>query len=342
MIARKCSYATLLDNNPEHRAEIGKAIKKLTLHQLEVFIRGLEVEGTTNRKTISNHIEGKCLCNREINRFVESRKHNNSKRELRIAVVDIETMKGRFRWEDWRGKGITIEGDYWRLGDYKDTIGYIPHSAIVYPSRNICASWGWVGEEKIHFAAEWQGKSFTKTMRGVLDEADVVIFHNAPFDKKRLNTQIITDGLTPPSDYRVIDTLAVLRSQFAFDSNALDAACRLMNLPGKTDKLEMDYMYAAVNGDKAAQERIEEYNKGDIIATMELYLKLLPWIKNHPNVASLRGVDEIVCQRCGSDNVKREGFYSPSVLVYRKYRCNDCGGQFRDTHQARGASAKNI
>ena len=359
---KKCSYARMLDENSIFAQEIESV--RTTGSEFKVIVKCLELGIDYKAKgTVSRHIKGDCSCSFTPEKYSKEafiRSSTHEKREVKIAVVDIERAMGYFEWENYRGSrviedgverkvgGLTISGDFWSLNDYMKVIGRIPWEAIKERSRNICAAWGWIGSDEIHFASEWDDgrDGLAKKLWHVLDKADIVVGQNMRnFDRKHIQTELLMSanyGNRPPSPFKVIDTLTILRSEFAFESNKLDAACTFMGLPAKTDHLNYEFTKAAVNGDKEAQKRMEEYNKGDIIATTELYLKLLPWIKNHPNVAPIRGALEVLCQRCGSDDVTREGYFSPAVLVYRKYRCNTCGGNFRSTHELKGATAKNI
>ena len=46
-----------------------------------------------------------------------------------------------------------------------------------------------------------------------------------------------------------------------------------------------------------------EYNKHDVEILEAVYLKLLPWIHNHPNIANYIKEYGCVCSNCGSSDV---------------------------------------
>lgn len=83
-----------------------------------------------------------------------------------------------------------------------------------------------------------------------------------------------------------------------------------------------------LEGNLEAWEEMEAYNRQDVVALEALYLKLLPWIKGHPNVNLLSGDAPEVhsCPNCGSINQIKRG-YQPTKLsgVYQRYVCGDCG-----------------
>ena len=67
----------------------------------------------------------------------------------------------------------------------------------------------------------------------------------------------------------------------------------------------------------------------DVIATELVYLKLLPWIDNHPNVGAYEPSTEAVCPKCGSDNLQRRGTSILQQGRYPRYQCQACGGWSR-------------
>ena len=60
----------------------------------------------------------------------------------------------------------------------------------------------------------------TESIWKLMDEADIVIAHNAVrFDVKKLNSRFLLNGMNPPMPYQVIDTLLHLRNKFSLSSN---------------------------------------------------------------------------------------------------------------------------
>ena len=67
-------------------------------------------------------------------------------------------------------------------------------------------------------------------------------------------------------------------------------------------------------------------------ATEQLYLKLRPWVRNHPNVAHYYKDDANRCPRCGSTSVFTNGTIFRGVSEYHAYTCSDCGGHSRSRY----------
>ena len=81
-----------------------------------------------------------------------------------------------------------------------------------------------------------------------------------------------------------------------------------------------------LRGNDEAWAEMKEYNIIDVIALEELYLRLLPYMKNHPNV--VRHMEEgVFCPKCGSDNIQWRGYYyTKAGMCYKRFQCMDCGG----------------
>ena len=256
-----------------------------------------------------------------------------AERPPRILTLDIERIPGRARVKH---RGLTIEGDFWDLSGWKHTIGYRihPDDVLEWP-RTICAAWRWYGTRRVEFAAEWLSdrKTFLGQCWDLFDEAEIVVGHNmAGFDAKKLSGEWWADlGLTPPSPYKVVDTLKVARSRFSLESNTLQALLTRRGLAGKTDKYSIEMARAAVAGDRKAQRQIRAYNAGDIHASELLYDDVRGWIPGHPHIGLYSGEEES-CPNCGSLDLEPHGWAHTAVTAYAGYRCSNCGAPCRRTH----------
>lgn len=192
----------------------------------------------------------------------------------------------------------------------------------------------WLGEKHIHFR-HMHGydsmKDFVESLRDLEDKADITIAHNLRrFDDKMGNRFYIEHGIDPPSPYKMIDTLQVARSVAKFPGNSLNDLAEFLDV-GKKEKItyadiETDFIENPTWG---VIKKMEKYNKKDVELLEGIYLKLRPFMKNHPNVA-IYGNSE-GCPKCGSTD--RDYLHSPvrtNTMTYRSLRCRSCHTTYRE------------
>ena len=155
--------------------------------------------------------------------------------------------------------------------------------------------------------------------------ADGFAMHNCKFDIPMVNSRFAIHGFLPPSPYKQIDTLDVAKRSFKFSSNKLDALAGYFNIEHK-DPTDFKLWKACMEGSKKALDYMFSYNKKDVEILEKVYLKIRPWIKNHPNLATISMDDGLTCPICGGhDVIPIPGkFAGTSVSQYQAYRCRDC------------------
>lgn len=71
-----------------------------------------------------------------------------------------------------------------------------------------------------------------------------------------------------------------------------------------------------------------KYNKKDVEILEQIYLKLRPWIKGHPNINVI--AESECCPHCGNTDIEQDGgYYNTQHYRYPTYRCNHCNAVFR-------------
>ena len=170
-------------------------------------------------------------------------------------------------------------------------------------------------------------KDIISSLWELINKADIVVTHNGNrFDIPRINSRFIIHDLPPTKPYFSIDTCQVAKRQFGFSSNKLDALAEYFNIP---HKLETNFSLweKCLKGDQESLDYMLKYNKMDVAILEEVYLRLRPWIKNHPNVGNLND-ERCACAYCGSLHVEviPNQFYYTSVGKYNLYRCEECNG----------------
>lgn len=232
---------------------------------------------------------------------------------MKILLLDIETAPHRvYAW-----------------GLYDQDIN--PKN-IIEPGYTLCYSAKWLHEKSIQFDSIHQNSS-KKMIVGagkLLEEADAVVHYNGSrFDIPTLNREFILLGMDPPSGFKEIDLLRVARQRFRFPSNKLDYVAQALGLRGKIQHKGMDLWKECMDGDEKAWRTMERYNKHDVRLLEQVYNKMLPWIKNHPNHGLYMNSDRPVCKNCGSVNVKKNGTDYTGVGKYQRYKCTACGAPMR-------------
>lgn len=202
-------------------------------------------------------------------------------------------------------------------------------------------SWKWYGENSINhmnlsqmasFRARPQDdKQLTAELHTVMGQADIIMGHNsASFDDKMANMFFVVNDFDPLPPFKVIDTKRIACQFFRMPSNKLDNLARFFGIDGKTNTRIGDIWYEAyVEADSEAYELLEVYNNQDVNITEQIYEKLRPFMRNHPNLARITGEWDS-CPVCGGYSYRVKAYRHTNVSKYQQYFCNDCRHYFSD------------
>jgi len=210
-------------------------------------------------------------------------------------------------------------------------IDFLAHSQI------LCFSAKWLdGKQITKGLMDYKGykknivddKEIIKDIHKLLDEADVICTQNGiSFDHKVINARFIQHGLAPPSPYKMVDTKVEAKKYLHLPSYGLDDMGKYFGLGEKLSHEGFDLWKKCMAGDKRAWRRMKTYNANDTLLTEQVYLKLRPFMKSHPNFSIL--TEKTTCPKCGSDKVHSRGFAMNSSTMYQRAQCQSCGGWFR-------------
>jgi len=212
---------------------------------------------------------------------------------------------------------------------------------IECPWYLLCWAAKWLGDKKIYssslvdFPKEYKkdpenDELILRPLWNLLDEADIVVGHNMKaFDVRKVNARFVMNGILPPSPYKIIDTLLAARQYFFFTSNKLNDLSKCLKLGEKVDTGGVELWKQCIAGNKKAWGKMVAYCKNDIVLTEKVYLKLRPFIQNHPRTDIYMNKDGLICPKCNSNKIKKEGFAYTAVNKYQRFSCNACGGWFR-------------
>ena len=211
--------------------------------------------------------------------------------------------------------------------------------SVIEPVKIICFAYKWLGDSRVTVRAlsdysEYKpgivnDKDLVREFWEVLDTADVVIAHNGDsFDIKVANARFIANGLNAPSDYKSVDTLKVAKKYFKFNNNTLNELGQYLNEGKKAPTGGFETWMKCMAGDTKAWGIMKKYNAQDIELLERVYLRLRPFIQNHPNLnlispPKIKKTD-MPCTVCQSVNTVRRGFSVTKAGRYQRYQCNDC------------------
>jgi hypothetical protein len=245
-------------------------------------------------------------------------------RELKTLLIDIERLPGlAYAW-----------GPKTR---------YIPPDNFVSWPRTICFAALWYGTKRPVFYSEWQhgADDMHQAAFDLYDQADLVVTYNGVgFDNRHFMSGWTERQMGRPAPWQDIDLFRVVKQSQGWEAKSLDQVCKRLGIPAKNDRYSIEVAKAAVDGDPAAQKRIQRYCTNDTTIMVPVYEHILPHVKSHRHVAPSVGLERPTCPRCSSTDVTRTGNYSPGVYNYVAYKCNTCSGPFRTTYESRGPSVR--
>jgi hypothetical protein len=239
----------------------------------------------------------------------------------KVLIYDIETAPiMSYVWSLWdQNVGLNqIESD-WHILSWSAKWLDDPASKIMYMDQRNAKN---IEDDKAILKGIWK----------LLDEADIVITQNGKrFDQKKLNARFILNGFQPPSSYKHIDTKQIAKKHFGFTSNRLeymsDKLCTSYKKQKHSKFPGFEMWKECMSGNLEAWKEMEEYNRYDVLALEELYVKLIPW-DNSINFNLYHDEDKVVC-KCGHDKFSKNGFYYTSSGKFQKYKCKSCGHETR-------------
>lgn len=250
--------------------------------------------------------------------LIEPKDFHKKEKGPKVLILDIETLP--------------MEAYIWSIRQ-----DGIPLSMVKEDWSVLSFAYKWLGEEKVYYY-DVQGqkdlrndKKILKKIWKALDECDIVVGQNSDmFDLKKLNTRFLKHGMQPPSSYRKMDTYKIAKRHFSHTSNKLEYLTTEHNT--KYTKLShgnypgFELWKQCLRRNKKAFVELKEYNIYDVKSTEELFLKLAPW---DDKINWTVYYEKDTCQ-CGSTSFKKNGFYYTNASKFQKYRCTNCGSEYRD------------
>lgn len=196
----------------------------------------------------------------------------------------------------------------------------------------------WLGKKEIisrslpeypgYKPGSYDDKALVGDLWKLLDEAEIVVAHNGDaFDVRVCNARFILHGFGPPSPFKTVDTKKAIKKVARLNSNKLDDIGQYLSM-GKKIKTDFDLWEGCIKGDPKAWAQMVKYNKQDVLLLERLYLRVRPWVNNHPSL--VRGLLP-ACPKCASQDIQWRGYARTNTRSYARFQCKNCGGWGRST-----------
>ena len=232
----------------------------------------------------------------------------------KILILDIETAPNiAYVWGAWKQN---VGQNQW-----------VQKSHIM----SFCAKWLDSDEVLYEENRSSDDRKIVRSLFNLLDQADIVVAHNGQkFDLPRIIGRGVIHGFTPPAPYHIVDTLLVARRELGLVSNTLANICEELGLSKKGAHKKFpgfELWLGCLRNDNEAWEEMKVYNIQDVLSLEEVYLRLRPYMKQHPNVVRNEDGSTVKCPKCGSEHIQWRGYYyTKAGMCYRRFVCMDCGG----------------
>lgn len=244
---------------------------------------------------------------------------------MKILFLDIETTP--------------ITAHTWGL--WEQNIGL---NQILSSTEMMCFGAMWHGSRQVTFRSiHHDGKQeMLKEVHKLLDEADVLVgWNSANFDSKHLKRELLQADMLPPSPYKELDLMRVVKSQFKFPSNKLDYVANTLGVGSKVKHSGFDLWLGCMAGDEKSWKQMKKYQIQDVRLLVDLYERLKPWIKNHPSVPLHDGL-LTGCVACGSSELQRRGYEHTATTTYQRYQCQKCGKWMRGSKKVSTSEMRSL
>ncbi len=213
----------------------------------------------------------------------------------------------------------------WKLHDENISL-----DQLIQPSRIICWAAKWLGNGKVIYADERSGKKrMFQQIHDLLSEADATVTYNGIcFDLPKLDGSFLEYDLPPAPPVVAIDLYQTVK-RMGYQSGKLAYVAPLLQIGQKVKHEGFPLWRACMEGDKAAWGRMKKYNIQDVELLDDLYMKLRPYIRNHPYLAATTGK----CPACQSNSTESRGYRRTKSMRIQRLRCNGCGVWYDGTRE---------
>lgn len=226
--------------------------------------------------------------------------------DQKILLLDIETKPASaYVWRAYGEQNIGVE-------------------QIIDPGSVICVGAKWLGDKETQLFSDWDHghTDMLIHIHEMMSYADAIITYNGDkFDLPKLQGEFMLNGLGPTPPCTSVDCIKAAR-KFGFFMNKLAFIGPLLGLGDKIKHEGFPLWVKVMEGDSAAQKRMAKYCIQDVRLLEKLYLRIRPFIRNHPHMGRT-GSNQ--CPACGGIHVQSRGTRRTRAYKIQRLHCQDCG-----------------
>lgn len=226
--------------------------------------------------------------------------------DQKVLILDIETRPAQaYVWRAYGEQNIGVD-------------------QIIDSGGTICIGAKWLGEKETFLFSDWEHGHVDMLLyiHEMMSYADAVVTYNGSrFDLPKIQGEFLLHGLGPTPPCTSIDVLKSVR-KLGYFVNKLAYIGPLLVKAGKVETGGFKLWTDVMAGDEKAQKKMAKYCKQDVDLLEKLYLKIRPFILNHPHMGKV-GANE--CGACGSHDVQSRGTRRTRAYKIQRLHCQSCG-----------------
>lgn len=237
----------------------------------------------------------------------------------KIMIYDIETSRAEAKvW--WTGKQFVSANQLTKL------------------PRIISVAWKWLGEEEVHTLVWDENQSDESMLREFMPEynkAHIVIGqNNNKFDNRWINARAAYHGLPANIFVRSFDIMKQAKAKFRLPSYSMKFMCEFFGVDQKLEHEGIKMWDMVEDGTPEEQDEYLEkmviYNRGDIVSTEALYMRLRSYFNHVSHIGVLKGGERFTCPDTGSYNVELlRTTVTAAGTIQRVMVSNETGTQYK-------------
>lgn len=218
-------------------------------------------------------------------------------------------------------------GSFWRPG-YNLRL---TNDNIEIHARIITAAYKWQGSKKVK-ALVWQGENLNQCDKHIIEEivpvmdsADEIIAHYGNgFDIPWIRTRALYHGIIT-GIWKTVDTHAWAKKLFLLPTNKLNDIALYLGLGSKLHTEYDLWRLITFRDDKAALDRMVEYNKHDVELLEQVWEKMQAYATPPTHAGVYDQKEKWTCPECGAEPKRRQRPVTSSkgVVTHQMY-CGLC------------------